>query len=45
VKNIFVTGGTVFTGRRIAEYFTAIYENIFVLNRGTKPQRGAFERN
>jgi nucleoside-diphosphate-sugar epimerase len=43
VKNILVTGGTVFAGRRIAEYFTAIYENIFVLNRG--PPRGAFERN
>jgi len=38
VKNILVTGGTVFVSRRIAEYFAAKGENVFVLNRGTKPQ-------
>ncbi len=38
MKNILVTGGTVFVSRRIAEYFAAKGENVFVLNRGTKPQ-------
>lgn len=38
MKNILVTGGTVFVSRCIAEYFAAKGENVFVLNRGTKPQ-------
>lgn len=38
MKNILVTGGTVFVSRRVAEYFAAKGENVFVLNRGTKPQ-------
>lgn len=38
MKNILVTGGTVFVSRRIAEYFAEKGENVFVLNRGTKPQ-------
>lgn len=38
MKNILVTGGTVFVSRRIAEYFAAKGENVFVLNRGTKAQ-------
>lgn len=38
MKNILVTGGTAFVSRRIAEHFAQKGENVFVLNRGTKPQ-------
>lgn len=38
MKNILVTGGTVFVSRRIAEYFAAKGENVFVLNRGNRTQ-------
>lgn len=38
MKNILVTGGTVFVSRSIAEYFAAKGENVFVLNRGNHTQ-------
>lgn len=38
MKNILVTGGTVFVSRCIAEYFAAKGENVFVLNRGNRTQ-------
>ncbi|MDE6133289.1 MAG: dTDP-glucose 4,6-dehydratase, partial [Oscillospiraceae bacterium] len=38
MKNILVTGGTVFVSCRIAEYFAAKGENVFVLNRGNRTQ-------
>ena len=38
MKKILVTGGTVFVSRRIAEYFAAKEENVFVLNRGNHTQ-------
>lgn len=40
MKNILVTGGTVFVSRVVAEYFAARGDSVFVLNRGTKPQSG-----
>lgn len=36
--DILVTGGTVFVSRAIAEYFAAAGHNVYVLNRGSKPQ-------
>lgn len=36
--NILVTGGTVFASRFAAEYFVKKGHNVYVLNRGTKPQ-------
>lgn len=38
MKNILVTGGTVFVSRTIAEYFAAKGEKVFVLNRGNHTQ-------
>lgn len=38
MRNILVTGGTVFVSRTIAGYFAAKGENVFVLNRGSRPQ-------
>ncbi|MDE6764207.1 MAG: NAD-dependent epimerase/dehydratase family protein [Oscillospiraceae bacterium] len=38
VRNILVTGGTVFVSRFTAEYFAAKGDNVFVLNRGNRPQ-------
>lgn len=38
MRNILVTGGTAFVSRAIAEYFAAKGENIFVLNRDSRPQ-------
>lgn len=38
MKNILVTGGTVFVSRSIAEYFAAKGENVFVLNSGNHAQ-------
>ena len=36
--NILVTGGTVFASRYTAEYFTGKGHNVYVLNRGSRPQ-------
>lgn len=36
--DILVTGGTVFASRYTAEYFAAKGHNVFVLNRGSRPQ-------
>lgn len=38
MRNILVTGGTVFVSRFAAEYFAAKGDNVFVLNRGSRPQ-------
>lgn len=38
MRNILVTGGTVFVSRTVAEYFAARGEKVFVLNRGSRPQ-------
>ena len=38
MRNILVTGGTVFVSRFAAEYFAAKGDNVFVLNRGNRPQ-------
>ena len=35
---ILVTGGTVFVSRYVAEYFAKRGDQIFVLNRGSRPQ-------
>ena len=35
---ILITGGTVFVTRFIAQYFTSKGEEVYVLNRNTKPQ-------
>lgn len=37
-RNILVTGGTVFVSRYVAEYFVKRGDNVFVLNRNSKPQ-------
>ena len=37
-KNILVTGGTVFVSRFVATYFVEKGYNVYVLNRGSKPQ-------
>jgi nucleoside-diphosphate-sugar epimerase len=36
--DILVTGGTVFASRYTAEFFASSGHNVFVLNRGTRPQ-------
>ena len=36
--DILITGGTVFASRYTAEYFAKAGHNVFVLNRGTRPQ-------
>ncbi len=36
--NILITGGTVFTSRYAAEYFSGKGHNVYVLNRGSRPQ-------
>ncbi|MBP3414588.1 MAG: NAD-dependent epimerase/dehydratase family protein [Clostridia bacterium] len=38
MKNVLVTGGTVFVSRFTAQYFAARGYNVFVLNRNTRPQ-------
>lgn len=38
MRNILVTGGTVFVSRFAAEYFAEKGDNVFVLNRGSRPQ-------
>lgn len=38
MKNILVTGGTVFVSRFVAEYFAARGDHVYVLNRNSKPQ-------
>jgi len=37
-RNILVTGGTVFVSRFVATYFVRKGYNVYVLNRGSKPQ-------
>lgn len=37
-RNILVTGGTVFVSRFVATYFARKGHNVYVLNRGSKPQ-------
>lgn len=38
MKKVLVTGGTVFVSRYAAEYYTKKGYEVFVLNRGTRPQ-------
>lgn len=38
MRNILVTGGTVFVSRYVAEYFAKRGDNVFVLNRNSRPQ-------
>lgn len=38
MRNILVTGGTVFVSRYVAEYFVRQGEKVFVLNRNNRPQ-------
>ena len=38
MRNVLVTGGTVFVSRFAAEYFVSKGDNVFVLNRGNSPQ-------
>lgn len=38
MRNILVTGGTVFVSRYVAEYFVKKGDHVFVLNRNTKKQ-------
>lgn len=38
MRNILVTGGTVFASRYVAEYFEKKGDKVFVLNRNSKPQ-------
>ena len=38
MKNILVTGGTVFVSKYIAEYFAGQGNRVYVLNRNTRPQ-------
>ena len=38
MRNILVTGGTVFVSRYVAEYFVKKGDRVYVLNRNTKPQ-------
>lgn len=38
MKKIFVTGGTVFVGKFVAEYYVKKGYEVYVLNRNTKPQ-------
>lgn len=38
MRNILVTGGTVFVSRYVAEYFVKKGDNVYVLNRNSRPQ-------
>ncbi len=38
MRKILVTGGTVFVSRYVAEYFRDLGDDVYVLNRGSKPQ-------
>lgn len=38
MKKILITGGTVFVSQSVAQYFTKKNYDVFVLNRGSKPQ-------
>lgn len=38
MKKILITGGTVFVSRFIAEYYVSKGEDVYVLNRNTRPQ-------
>lgn len=38
MRNILVTGGTVFVSRYVAEYFVKKGDKVFVLNRNSRPQ-------
>lgn len=38
MRKILVTGGTVFVSRFIAEYYVAKGDEVYVLNRNTRPQ-------
>lgn len=38
MRRILVTGGTTFVSRYTAEYFTRLGDEVYVLNRGTRPQ-------
>lgn len=38
MKNILVTGGTVFVSRYVAEYYVKLGHHVYVLNRGKHPQ-------
>ncbi|MBO7254186.1 MAG: NAD-dependent epimerase/dehydratase family protein [Clostridia bacterium] len=38
MKNILITGGTVFISRYLAEYYVSKGENVYVINRNTKKQ-------
>lgn len=38
MKKVLITGGTVFVSRFIAEYFVSKGEDVYVLNRNTRPQ-------
>ncbi len=38
MRNVLVTGGTVFVSRYVAEYFVKKGDRVFVLNRNTRPQ-------
>lgn len=40
MRNILVTGGTVFVSRYVAEYFAKNGDRVFVLNRNSRPQSG-----
>lgn len=41
MRKILVTGGTVFVSRFIAEYYAAKGDEVYVLNRNTRPQSAA----
>ncbi len=38
MKTVLVTGGTVFVSRYVAEYYVRQGDEVYVLNRGTRPQ-------
>lgn len=38
MRNILVTGGTVFVSKFVAEYFVKKGDRVFALNRNTRPQ-------
>lgn len=38
MRKLLVTGGTVFVSRYVADYFARRGDDVYVLNRGTKPQ-------
>lgn len=38
MKNILVTGGTVFVSKYIAKYYTSLGDKVHVLNRNHHPQ-------